>query len=130
MSLTLGATQTTRPLPAPQLPVQDRTNHCALVHATEPLDIAGADQLLERVLPAMRNCRCLVLDLQTVEFIDSSGVGVLLSLAQELEAAGKELRVVITPGSRVERTLTLLQLMRRLQAYPTLSEAWNLHRAE
>lgn len=97
--------------------------HTLLVCATEALDLPGALHFDERVRPLLANCSCLVVDLRGAEFIDSSGVRMLLSLAEELEAAGKELRLVIEPGSRVERTLRLLRLLSRFEAYPTPGDA-------
>ena len=91
---------------------------------SEPLDIAGARCLIERAGPLLPTCQRLLVDLQGVDFIDSSGVRALLYLATELEEDGKELRLVVRRGSRVERTLGLLRLLGRLQADYVPADVW------
>ena len=102
--------------------------HVALLCATEPLDLAGSARLLERDRPLERNCGCLVADLQNANFADSDGIRALLVLAAALEAEGKELRLIIRPGSRIERTLALLRLLERFQVFHTLEDAWTSQR--
>jgi len=101
----------------------ERTGTRALVCATEPLDLAGAGHFLERARPLIRNCEVLIADLREAEFVDSAGIRALLTLAETLEADRKELRLVIRPESRVEHTLSLLQLLERFQCFPTLELA-------
>ena len=95
----------------------------AIVCMLEPLDQEGAARLLARVRPLAYSSRCLVIDLTRAEFVDSAGVRALLGLAEEQEAQGKELRLMVDPGSRVERTLRLLQLLERFQTFHTLRDA-------
>jgi anti-anti-sigma factor len=100
-----------------------------MICVTEPLDLSGASRFLERARRLAQNCSLLIVDLQQADFIDSTGVRALLVLAEGLEAAGKELSVVVRPGSRVERTLSLLQLRERFQCFPTLGAAARRDRA-
>jgi len=100
-------------------------NATALLTVTDALDLSQADAFLRRGRAMSINCRCVIVDLSRVRYVDSSGVRALLQLAEELELDRKELRVVIEPKSRVERTLSLLQLLRRLQAFPSLKQAWS-----
>jgi anti-anti-sigma factor len=95
----------------------------ALIHVTGPLDAAGAPGLVERARSLSRSSACIVISLAQAQFLDSNGVRALLRLAEELEAAGKDLRLVVRPGSRVERTLTLLHLLERFRVYSCLREA-------
>ena len=104
--------------------------HTALLTATEPLNLTGAMRLRTKVDRLAPNCRCLLIDLHGAEFADSAGVRSLLRWAEELEAQGKELRLVVTEGSRIARTLTLLQLNSRLQVFGTIRDAWSAKRAE
>ena len=106
--------------------VECRGRHTVLLSATEPLDIVGAQRLVQRMSPLMETCRCLIIDLTNAEFIDSSGVRALLKLAEELEDAGKELRLVIGRGTRVERVLKLLQLLERFQTSYAIRDACRL----
>ena len=54
----------------------------------------------------------------------SARVRALLRLREELAERGAEARLVVPPGSRVERTLTLLQLERRFKIFGTVVLAW------
>jgi anti-anti-sigma factor len=104
-----------------------RQGHAVLLCVTEPLDVRGAAPFLERALPLVQSCHCVIVDLRRAEFIDSSGVRALLQVLGETEAEEKTLRLIIEPGSRVERTLGLLQLQDRFRIYQTLPEAWFLN---
>ena len=95
----------------------------ALVCWTEPLDVGGSGRLLERARPLCAACRVLIVDLSGTPYFDSSGARALLVLGEQLEAAGKQLRLVVKPGSSVERVLTLLQLSRRFETCTSLEEA-------
>lgn len=90
-----------------------------------PLDLETCSDLLQRVAPA---CdlprRVLVLDLRHAEYLDSAGVRAILHLRNRLEGAGGELRLVIQPGSRVERTVKLLQLQEYFQIFDSAATAW------
>ena len=99
-----------------------------LLCPSAPLDIAGARALIERARPLLSTCRRLLVDLQDADFIDSSGVRALLYLATELEEDGKELRLVVRRGSRVERTLGILRLLERFQTEYVADPAWR-HRS-
>jgi anti-anti-sigma factor len=117
----LGFRSTASVPAAPAAP--SRAGNLALLCVTGPLDDAGALRLRERVRSLSLNSRCLILDLGAVEFIDSDGVRALLLMAEELDGESRELRLVIRPGSRVERTLGLLRLLERFRVFPTLPEA-------
>lgn len=53
--------------------------------------------------------KILVLDLSKVNFIDSSGIGFLVSLASRLRNAGVDFRM-LKPSVQVGKTLELVQL--------------------
>lgn len=112
-----------RPVPLASRP-QPEPGQTALLCAKEPLDLLGGTHLQERARPLYSNTRCLVLDLQRAEYVDSAGVRALLRIAEELEAQDKELRLVIAEGSRVERTLRLLRLTERFRVFHRLNDAW------
>jgi anti-anti-sigma factor len=94
-----------------------------VVTLPSPLDLAGCEPLRQRATELSRTCNCLIVDLQQSQFADSSGVRALLDVAEAMEARGGEVRLVVRPGSRVERTFRLLWLMDRLQVFPTLADA-------
>lgn len=109
--------------PAAPPPCNSSAGHLGLLCVTEPLDLTGAEQLSERIQRLSMNCRCVVLDLSAAEFLDSDGVRALLQLSREMQTADRELRLVLQPGSPVERIFNLLRLGQCLRAYSSLEEA-------
>jgi len=101
-----------------------------LVDVQGPLDVEHTPRFEQQVRRFCRPGRKLVVDLRRAEFVDSAGVRTLLSLHQELQASGGELRLVVAAESRVERTLTLLQLQEHFRIYHNASEAWTQRGAE
>jgi anti-anti-sigma factor len=96
----------------------------ALARVAGPLDIETVKRFQDRLDRLSTVPHRLVLDLRQVEYIDSEGVRALLQLQGQLESGGGELRLVVVPGSRVQRTLRLLQLQERLSIYDSAAEAW------
>lgn len=78
------------------------------------LDLAAAGSLegeLDRALGS--GSRKIVLDLQSLDFIDSTGLSVLVRAHGRAQEQGLELGL-INPGTQVERLLTLTGLAERL----------------
>lgn len=94
------------------------------VRAEGPVDVETAPTLLERVESICIPGRRLVLDLRHSPYLDSAGVRALLRLQESLEGQQSELRLVVQPDSRVERTLHLLHLQKRFTIYESSSTAW------
>ncbi|MBD8506709.1 STAS domain-containing protein [Hoyosella sp. G463] len=66
----------------------------------------------------------IVIDLGGTDFIDSSGLGALISGLKRARQAGGDLRIA-RPNTQVETVLTLTNLNRVLKAYPSAEEAFN-----
>src|SRR2546423_15019722 len=81
-----------------------QSGRAALARIDGPLSGEHCLRLLDGVRPLCRSLQRLVLDLRRTLYIDSAGVRALLQLQQDVEAAHGELRLVVTPGSRVEKT--------------------------
>ncbi len=96
----------------------------ALARVQGPVDAEHAPSLLMQLEPLCTRHRRLVLDLRRADYVDSAGVRALLHLHERLEPHQGELRVVVQPNGRVERTLTLLQLPERIRLYHTVLTAW------
>lgn len=96
----------------------------AFARVDGPLSGDHCPCFLERVQPLCTRLRRVVVDLRRAQYIDSSGVRALLLLQEELDAGRGELRLVLQPGSPVERTLSLLRLTGQFKTYGTASEAW------
>ncbi|TCJ20598.1 anti-sigma factor antagonist [Rubrobacter taiwanensis] len=98
-----------------------------VVTVTGEIDLSSAPRLrtaiIEATPPADAPVRCVVVDLTRVEFIDSSGLGVLIGRYRELKAAGMELRIVLRDGGPAARIIRMTGLESTLDVYGTKEEA-------
>ena len=98
-----------------------RANNCLLAEVSGEIVLANSttikNELKEQIGP---NDRKVILDLSKVNFIDSAGVGVLISLLKSLN--GGVLVVVVTdPG--VLRVLEITRIDRLIPLVSSLAEA-------
>ncbi|MHC4471580.1 MAG: STAS domain-containing protein [Planctomycetota bacterium] len=70
--------------------------------------------------------RNIVVDLGNVEFIDSSGLGALISTLKVLRANDGDLKLANLP-QRVRSVLEITRLLRVFEAYPTAEDALRAH---
>ena len=95
-----------------------------IAHVTGELDIVGASSTGEAIGDAVpTSARALVVDLSRLEFIDSSGIAMMFSLARRLGSRRQELRVVARAGDPVQRVLELVEFDRAAPIYETVEEA-------
>jgi anti-sigma B factor antagonist len=102
----------------------DRSGHDGfdLVSAHGDLDALSAQRFREAALHDDHTAALLVLDLTEVTFLDSSGVGALVTIQREARTRGAEVGLVCVPGP-VLRVLTLMRLDRVLAVHETLDAA-------
>ncbi|HTE18267.1 MAG TPA: STAS domain-containing protein [Armatimonadota bacterium] len=100
------------------------TGSLALARINGPLDLATAPHFLNRLQPLFSPRRRVVLDLRGVDYIDSDGVRALLRVQQDVETDSGAIRLVVRPGSRVARTLSLLRLEHRFEIFESALDAW------
>lgn len=86
--------------------------------------VEGAETtaLQQRVQTLMSECRYIVLDLAAVDFIDSSGVGVLVRLLTRAQHAGGAL-TVSAMSARVREAIRITHLDRVFRHYESEAEA-------
>jgi N-acetylglucosaminyldiphosphoundecaprenol N-acetyl-beta-D-mannosaminyltransferase len=77
---------------------------------------------VERLMADTRHC---LLDLSRVEFIDSTGVGLLIRLRKNFRGSGRQL-VLLSPGLAVRRALSLMRLEHFFDAAPDRASARRL----
>jgi anti-anti-sigma factor len=95
-----------------------------LIAITGELDLAATPELSTVLLIAAGSPGSLVvLDLAGVEFVDSTALGTLLKAANEIESAGKKLRIVCGSGP-VRRLLEMTNLTNRFQLCHTRDDAF------
>jgi anti-sigma B factor antagonist len=73
------------------------------------LDLAVAGQLDEVLTTAVAECRQVLVGLERCDFIDSSGIAVILRAHNRMEEEGNRL-VVYAPTAQVERVLSMTGL--------------------
>jgi anti-sigma B factor antagonist len=101
----------------------DPVGNSHLVVASGELDLAATPELSTILLMAAEAPgTTVVLDLASVDFIDSSALGTILKAGAEIESAGKTLRVVCA-GGPVRRLLEMTNLTNRFQLCPSRDEA-------
>ncbi|HEV2393477.1 MAG TPA: WecB/TagA/CpsF family glycosyltransferase [Verrucomicrobiae bacterium] len=97
--------------------------HCIQAPASLDLEtIRDAPPVTGQMLAGGQHC-CL--DLGSVTFIDSSGVGFLIGLQKQLRAAGRQL-VLLRPSRAVRRALGLMRLEEFFASAPDLPAAREL----
>jgi anti-sigma B factor antagonist len=102
----------------------EKREDIVIAHITGELDIVGASSTGEAIGEAVpTSARALVVDLGGLEFIDSSGIAMLFSLARRLGAQRQALRVVARSGEPVERVLELVEFDRAAPIYETVDDA-------
>ena len=75
------------------------------------LDLANCDTLVGQITKAeSAGGRSIVLDLTELEFIDSTGIALIVALHQRLNRDRECFRLVVAPGGPVRRVLTLTGL--------------------
>jgi anti-anti-sigma factor len=67
--------------------------------------------------------RHLVVDFTGVTWTDSTGLGVLVGVRKTLRADGRQLFLVVPPGSRTHNVLAITGLDHFFAPYPTLDDA-------
>jgi anti-sigma B factor antagonist len=88
------------------------------------LDLYTAPVLRERVLTTSdEGGSRLIVDLTGVPFMDSSGLGVIVSCLKRLRESGGDLAIVTAPASAPTKLLGLTGLDRAIPTFATVEEA-------
>ena len=87
------------------------------------IDIASAPRLITGLNDAVSTCeQPVIVDLTEVEFMDSTGLALLLNAHRRLARRGKGFAVVCADGP-VRRVFTITDMVDVLQVRKTLAEA-------
>jgi anti-anti-sigma factor len=96
----------------------------AIVAPTGELDVANVTEFRAELATAAHSSEAdLIVDLSEVGFIDSSGVGAILELHEQLRRADRRLAVVAPPGTAAAVLLTLAGLRQRLRVFDSRASA-------
>jgi len=88
------------------------------------VDMANASYVRDELLRAVPNdAVALVIDLTSVRYLDSAAVALLFEVARRLETRRQTLRLVLPPGSPLERVLVLTEVGTVAPIHETLDSA-------
>jgi anti-anti-sigma factor len=90
-----------------------KQGQATIIALSGELDLASS-AALEEELDRVAGTGVLILDLRQLEFIDSTGLSVLVKAHQEAEESGREFGLV-KGGAQVQRLLALTGLAERLR---------------
>jgi anti-sigma B factor antagonist len=106
-----------------QLSVDVQTDGETIFRPIGRIDLGSSPEIKQRFVEAVAQGRArLIVDLGDVSFIDSSGLGALISGLKAARAAGGYLRIV-RPNDQARMILELTTLHRVLPAYGSVEEA-------
>jgi anti-anti-sigma factor len=93
--------------------IEQRDDDVVVARLTGELDISVADQARRKIADAVPNSAVgVIVDMSELEFMDSSGVSMLFSLARQVGSHRQQLRVVAPPGRPVSRVLQIVEFGR------------------
>ncbi len=107
------------------LEVETRTadNGITVVAPTGRLDVAGAPALKEAISEVVKNGPPrIVIDMEGVSFVDSTGLGSVISALKQVRGSQGELRLA-APNQQARLVLELTTLDRVFPYYATVEEA-------
>lgn len=93
--------------------IEQLSDEVVVAHLTGELDISAAAKTGDRIAAAVpSSARGLVVDMSKLEFMDSSGVSMLFSLARQVGSHRQQLRIVAPPGKPISRVLQIVEFER------------------
>jgi anti-sigma B factor antagonist len=88
----------------------------------DELDASNTAEFKQHMAPVLREHRNVVIDLARVRFIDSSGLGAMLSCLRQLSEKSGNLKLC-SLSKAVRAAFELVRLHRVLDIYPSRAEA-------
>jgi anti-anti-sigma factor len=105
------------------LDIEER-GEVVVVTLSGELDISVAVPTGRRIAEAVpSSARGVVVDMTALDFMDSSGVSMLFTLARQVGSHRQELRIVAPPGRPVSRVLEIVEFGRAAPVHHELDEA-------
>jgi anti-anti-sigma factor len=94
----------------------------SVVALSGELDLSTIPRLEPLLLEELGRRSAVIIDLTSLDFIDSSGIGLLIKARQADNGSGR-LHTVVSPGSQVERVFTITGIGRVLPLFSARAEA-------
>jgi anti-sigma B factor antagonist len=105
-----------------ELSVETHDGIAVVTLFVDELDASNSPEFKQQMAPVLAAHRHVVIDLEHVRFIDSSGLGAMLSCLRQLTAKGGDLALCGLSKS-VRAAFELVRLHRVLDIRPTRAEA-------
>jgi anti-anti-sigma factor len=104
--------------------IEQRDDDIVVARLAGELDISVAGPTARKIADALpSSARGVVVDTTGLEFMDSSGVSMLFSLARQVGSHRQQLRVVAPPGGPVARVLEIVEFGRAAPVHADLDSA-------
>jgi anti-anti-sigma factor len=104
--------------------IEERDDDIVVARLSGELDISVAERTGKRIAEGVpSSARGVVVDTSGLEFMDSSGVSMLFSLARQVGSHRQELRVVAPEGRPVARVLQIVEFDRAAPVHADLDSA-------
>jgi anti-anti-sigma factor len=96
----------------------------AVITISGRLALGGETEKLSAAVTALlqKDQRKVILDISALDYVDSSGVGMLVSCLTNVKKAGGDLKVV-GANQRIKRIFSMTGIDNLMQMFPTVSEA-------
>ena len=106
-----------------EMRVEAARGGAAIVRLDGRLDLVTAGEAKQRLVETVEGGqKRLVVDMGSVDFVDSSGLGAIIGVLKAARQAGGDLRIAC-PTSQLRSILKLTMLDRVLRPYETVEEA-------
>jgi anti-sigma B factor antagonist len=95
--------------------IEDSARGASVVALTGELDLSTITRMENALLEQLRQRPAVLLDLSTLSFIDSTGIGILIQAFRT--ANGTPMSILIGPGSQVERVFRIAGVAEALPVF-------------
>lgn len=106
-----------------EIAVEKVNDVAVLVPRTEFLDASNYQDFKRDIEPALMANRKVLLDISQLRFVDSSGLGAILSCLRKLAGAGGDLKLYCDKCKPVRMFFELVRMNRIIDIYNTREEA-------
>ena len=104
--------------------IEERDDDIVVARLSGELDISVAERTGKRIADGVPSSALgVVVDTSALEFMDSSGVSMLFSLARQVGSHRQQLRVVAPEGRPVARVLQIVEFERAAPVHEDLDSA-------
>ena len=105
-----------------EIAIENARDVAVALVAVDELDASNVAEFKRDMAPVLESHRKLVLDLSRLRFVDSSGLGAMLSCLRQLSANDGDLKLCSLRGP-VRTVFELVRMHRIFDIYPTPEDA-------